>query len=98
MAEEILHMKSLRFSFVALGIAVLAAACSGRNLPGGMPQLPTPQSVSPASIPAPPMAKTAILPGSAMQSPIRTQSDIQNLSYTQIPGSATQVTASTDGS
>jgi predicted lipoprotein with Yx(FWY)xxD motif len=95
---DLLHMKTLRFSFIALGIAVLAAACSGRNIPGGTPQLPTPQSVSPASIPVKPMAKTAILPASAMQSPIHTESDIQGLNYTQIPGSATQVTASTDGS
>ncbi len=91
-------MKSLRISFIALGIAIVAAACSDRNIPGGTPQLPTPQSVSPANIPVKPMVKTAILPRSAMQSPIRTQSDIQGLSWTQIPGSATQVSASTDGS
>lgn len=91
-------MKTLRFSFIALGIAILAAACSGRSMPGAAPQLPTPQSVSPANIPVAPMVKTAIQPSSAMQSPIRTQSDIQGLNWTQIPGSATQVTASTDGS
>ena len=91
-------MKTLRFTFIALGFVIAAAACSGRNIPGGTPQLPTPQSVSPANIPVKPMAKTAILPSSAMQSPIHTQSDIQGLSWSQIPGSATQVTASTDGS
>jgi predicted lipoprotein with Yx(FWY)xxD motif len=91
-------MKTLRFSFIALGIAILAAACSGKNIPGGTPQLPTPQSVSPANIPVAPMAKTTILPSSAMRNAIHTQSDIQGLNWTQIPGSATQVTASTDGS
>jgi predicted lipoprotein with Yx(FWY)xxD motif len=93
-------MKTLRFSFIALGIAVLAAACSGtgKNLPAGTAQLPMPQSVSPAKIAPAPMAKTAILPRSAMQSPIRTQSDIQGLNWTQLPGSATRVAAAPDGS
>ncbi|HEX5274561.1 MAG TPA: tectonin domain-containing protein [Candidatus Rubrimentiphilum sp.] len=92
-------MKTLRFSFIALGIAILVAACSGKNIPvRGTPQLPTPQSVSPAKIAAAPMARTAILPSSAMQSPVRTQSDIQGLNWTAIPGSATQVAAASDGS
>jgi predicted lipoprotein with Yx(FWY)xxD motif len=91
-------MKTLRLSFIALGIAILAAACSGRSIPGGTPQLPTPKSVSPANLPIAPMAKTAILPSSAMQSPIRTQSDIQGLNWTQLPGSATRLAAAPDGS
>ncbi len=91
-------MKTLRFSFVALAIVVLAAACAGRNGTGPLPQMAMPQSVSPALIPPAPMAKTAILPSSAMSSPRSTQSDIQGLNWTQIAGSATQVTASTDGS
>jgi len=91
-------MKTLRFSFIALAIVVLAAACAGRNGTGPLPQMAMPQSVSPALIPPAPMAKTAILPSSAMSSPRSTQSDIQGLNWTQIPGSAAQVTASTDGS
>ena len=92
-------MKTLRLSFIALGIAILVAACSGKSIPGGgAPQMPTPQSVSPAKIAAAPMAKTSILPSSAMQSPIHPQSDIQGLNWTAIPGSATQVAAASDGS
>jgi predicted lipoprotein with Yx(FWY)xxD motif len=100
MSEEYLfHMKTLRFSFIALGIAVLAAACSGKSIPGGgAPQMSTPMSVSPAKIAAAPMARTAILPSSAMSSPISTKSDIQGLNWTAIPGSATQVAAASDGS
>lgn len=92
-------MKTLRFSFIALGIAILVAACSGRSMPGaGAPQLPTPQSVSPAKIAPAPMARTALLPSSAMQSPIHTESDIQGLNWTQLPGSASVVAAAPDGS
>jgi hypothetical protein len=51
----------------------------------------TPQSVSPALIPPAPMAKTAILSSSAMQSPVIPASAVQDLSYTQVPGSASQI-------
>ena len=61
-------------------------------------QPPTPQSVSPARIPPAPMAKTAILPSSAMRSPITTLSAIQGLNWTQIPGAASAIAASPDGS
>jgi len=46
------------------------------------------------------MAHTAILPASAMQSATvrTTQSDIQNLSYSQIPGAASYAAAAPDGS
>lgn len=90
-------MKTLRISFVALAVAVLAAACAGGNLPKQRATLATPQSVSPAQIPAAPMAHTAIQPSSAM-SGIKPQSDIQGMNWTQIPGAAVQVTAATDGS
>ncbi len=58
----------------------------------------TPQSVSPALIPPAPMAKTAILPSSAMRSPIISMSAIQGLNWAQIPGAASQVAAAPDGS
>lgn len=80
------------------GLFLVAAvtACGGRsNMPA--PQV-LPQSISPALIKAAPMAKTAALPRSAMSSPISTKGDIQGVSWTQIPGSASQVSASTDGS
>jgi hypothetical protein len=44
------------------------------------------------------MAKTAILPSSAMRSPITTLSAIQGLNWTQIPGAASAIAASPDGS
>jgi len=63
-------------------------------------QLNTPQSVSPGSIAPAPMARTAILPPSVMQSATvrKTQSDIANLSYTQIPGAASFAAAAPDSS
>jgi predicted lipoprotein with Yx(FWY)xxD motif len=96
--EYFFDMKSLRIYFVALTVAVLAAACAGQNLPMQKASLPTPQSVSPAKIAPAPMVQLAIQPSSKMTSAIRTQSDIQGLNWTAIPGSAVQVAASTDGS
>lgn len=58
----------------------------------------TPQSVSPAMIAPAPMAKTAILPSSEMRSPVQNGNGILPLGYTQLPGTATQVAASPDGS
>ena len=62
--------------------------------------LDTPQSVSPGLIAPAPMAHTAILPAGVMQSATvrTTQSDIQNLSYAQIPGGASYAAAAPDGS
>jgi hypothetical protein len=57
-----------------------------------------PQSVSPASIRPAPMAKTAILPASAMVSPIGPHSAIQGANWSPLPGSATEVAAAPDGS
>ena len=93
-------MKTLRISFVALAVAVLAAACAGGNLPNRQAGLPTPQSVSPSLIAPAPMAHTAIQPSSVMTSStaIKPMSSIQGMSWSQIPGSAVQVTAATDGS
>ncbi len=60
--------------------------------------VPTIKSVSPALIPAPPMARTAILPPSAMTSIRRPQSAISLGGFTQIPGGASFVAAAPDGS
>lgn len=92
-------MKYQRLAFSALAVIMVAAACSGGNVsPGSAPTMQTPKSVSPAQIKPAPMAHTAILPSSTMTSPRRTLSDIQGLNWTQIPGTATRVAASSDGS
>jgi len=91
-------MRHLRFAFASLVILAVAAACAGNQSPGILPQMATPKSVSPALVVPAPMAKTAILPSSAMASPRHTLSDIQGLNWTQLPGAATQVAASADGS
>lgn len=44
------------------------------------------------------MAKTSVLPASAMRSPASTKADITGLNFSQIPGAATQVSAAADGS
>ncbi len=91
---------------VTVLFAVLASGCShgGGNsslLPGGgtsMTPPVTPQSVSPGTITAPAMAQTTILPASAMKSPPHSDIAQPPLSWTPIPGSASQVAASPDGS
>lgn len=62
--------------------------------------LATPKSVSPALIKPAPMAKTAILPSSAMTSAYvrKPMAAINGLSYTQIPGAASYSAAAPDGS
>jgi hypothetical protein len=68
----------------------------------GTATLQTPQSISPGSIAAPPMAQTAILPSSAMRSPsssgIKPMSAIPGISYAQVPGTAIAASAASDGS
>jgi hypothetical protein len=90
-------MKSLRLPVSALFCVVLAAGCSPsmRGLQMS-PQSLMPKSISPALIPAAPMAKTAILPASVMN--VRPQGAIQGASYTQIPGAASFAAAAPDGS
>jgi hypothetical protein len=44
------------------------------------------------------MARTAILPSSAMRSPIHSDIPVSSLSWSQVPGTATAVAASPDGS
>lgn len=83
-------------------VCALLAGCSGAGTHSAIPAHPAtlgmPHSVSPALIKPAPMAKTAILPASAMQSPRRAQSAIQGLNWTQLPGSAVQVVPVQDGS
>ena len=72
--------------------------CSGGAHSTLPPQQFTPQSVSPASIPAAPMAHTAILPSSAMRPPDKPNAlALQGLHYTQLPGSASEIAAAPDG-
>ncbi len=81
-------------------IALLAGvACSGGG--GVVPssgKLATVKSVSPAAVKAAPMVKTAILPASAMGSPKVPSTAVNPPSWTQIPGTASQVAAAADGS
>jgi len=84
-----------------LAFMLLLAGCGGRG--GGGAALPpndameTAKSVSPASIAAPPMARTAPQSVSAMSA--RTpKSAIAPLGFTQLSGAAVFVTASPDGS
>jgi hypothetical protein len=87
------------FRLFIVAAALIAAGCShGNVVPSGGGQMVTPQSVSPAMIAPAPMAKTAILPSSEMRSPVQTANAVFPLSYTQLPGTATQVAASPDGS
>ena len=86
-----------RIFWFAVAVSIVTA-CSGHGItPHATAQLDTPQAVSPALIPPAPMAKTAILPSTAMRSPITTMSAIQGLNWTQLPGSASQVAAGSDG-
>jgi len=89
-----------RLFITGLGAAALAA-CSRAGgsgvVPGVTATLPTAQGVSPGSIVPPPMVTGAALPASAMTS--RTPSAVGlPLSWMQIPGSASHVTAAADGS
>ncbi|MHB8148111.1 MAG: hypothetical protein ACYDGM_12755, partial [Vulcanimicrobiaceae bacterium] len=83
---------------LALVVLVGCSSAGSGSYTSLLPQMDMPRSVSPALIKAAPMAKTTIQPPSAMRSPVRPDSALQGLNYTQIPGSATQVTAAADGS
>ena len=91
-----------RFASLLVIAALLLEGCSGgKRSSASLPAvvtLPTAKSVSPASIPAPPMASTAVLPASAMTAGRRPSIDIKALGWTQIPGGAVYVAASSDGS
>lgn len=93
------------FPLFALIAAGLLAGCSGGNhtaLParsGGGMSMAMPHSVSPALIKPAPMAKTAILPASAMtQSARKTDVSVMGPNWTELPGAASQVVAAADGS
>src|ERR1035437_3444020 len=79
---------------------VLPGCGGGRNSSAVIPahQLPTAKSVSPASVPVPPMARSAVLPPSAMTSVRVPKGEIQGFGWTQLPGGALRVAASPDGS
>ena len=89
-------------SFTAgLLFAIAVAGCSSHStVPQTGVQPITPTSVSPASRPVAPMAKTQILPASVMQSAgtVKPMTAVQGLAFTQLPGSAVFVAAAPDGS
>jgi hypothetical protein len=95
------NMKRSITSAIVAGALLVGVACSGGGnvtpRSGATVELPTPVSVSPANVKAAPMAKTTILPASAMTGR-RPATAIVPQSWTQIPGTATQVTAAPDGS
>jgi virginiamycin B lyase len=96
----------VRERYTRLGASLLLApllalqACGGRSgsvtPAASMDMRLTPKSVSPASVAAPPMARTQPQPASAMALR-RPRSDVQPPSWTQLPGGATFVAASPDG-
>lgn len=86
--------------FAVLAATVALAACGGHggSLPSSGSGPGMPQSISPGLIQPAPMAKTAILPASAMRSPTNRHVDSVGRGWTQIPGTASQVAAAGDGS
>ena len=84
---------------LALVSAAALAACSGHSA-SVLPSKTTPQAhgISPALVPAAPMAKTAVLPASAMRSPANRSVDSVGRNWSLIPGTAMQVAAAPDGS
>lgn len=99
-------MKALCFRFVTLAVALLAAGCGTRE--AGPPLAPkpaivTPKSLSPALMKPAPMARTQVLPASAMlaltpRAARRPQMALRGPSWTQMSGAASQVLAAPDGS
>ncbi len=98
-----MKLRSIRNSATLALICVGAmVGCSGHGsgtgaLPGVSSSMTTPNSISPALIKAAPMASTAPQPASAMTS-VKPDATLIALGWTQIPGSASQVSASSDGS
>ena len=92
----------MRARFVLMAFCAALAGCGARNVVSNAPpQMAMPRSVSPGLISPAPMASTAILPSSAMQSPVHSDSAVLGLGWTQLPGSASQIAvnpATTDGS
>ena len=96
-------MSGFRFTAsVFLASTLLLGGCGGRSGGSVVPHdangpLEMPKSVSPASIPAPPMARTAPQPTAEMNTR-RPKSEITSVGWTQLPGGAVAVAASADGS
>ena len=94
---------AMRMTVLAVfGALVLLPACGGRST-GTVPrdgsvQLATAKSISPASVPAPPMVQTKVLPSSVMSGVRLPKSAIGPTNWTQLPGGAIFVAASPDGS
>lgn len=92
-----------KFALPFLAMAIAISGCSASHVPqteqSGAP-LSTPKSVSPALIHPAPMAKTAVLPASAMTSLTqhKPMGSVGGLNYAQIAGAASYAAASTDGS
>ncbi len=84
--------------------SIVPASSSGTSgMSAIAPPMPLtkPESVSPGSIMPAPMAQTSTLAASAMVSPqgrAKTMETISSTSWTQVPGSASEVVASPDGS
>jgi virginiamycin B lyase len=95
--KELGLMKTLRLAITAVFGLLLASGCSGISSgPRTASPMAMPASISPASIAAAPMARTAILPASVMD--VRPQTSVLGGAWTQIPGSASSVAAAADGS
>jgi len=93
-------MKRSVTSAIVVGALLVGVACSGGGVSpqtGPKIQMATPKSVSPALVKTTPMVKTPIQPASAMAGR-HPATAIVPQSWTQIPGSATQVAAAADGS
>jgi hypothetical protein len=93
------NMKRSITSAIVAGALLVGVACSGGGgvTPATKVDVPTVSGKSPGTFKISPMIKTAILPASAMTS--RTPSStIVPQSWSQIPGTASQVTAGADGS
>ena len=92
-------MKRSITSAAVVAALLIGVACSGGGnvTPGARADLPTVQGPSPASVEPAPMVRTAILPSSAMASRTPATSIVPQ-NWTQIPGTASEVTAAADGS
>jgi hypothetical protein len=103
LSEESFVQTRSRPIFLPVLFALIATGCSSRG-GSALPQhgqLPMPASVSPGSIVPPPMAVTAILPPSAMQSAAggaKTMSAVQGPNFTKVPGAAIFAAGAPDGS
>lgn len=93
-------MKRSITSAIVAGALLVGVACSGGGVSpqtGPKIQMATPKSVSPALVKAAPMVKTPIQPASAMAGR-HPAGAIVPQNWTSIPGSASWVTAASDGS